>query len=755
MSGVSAFARMLVLTCVSGLLALSAGGQGLPGRMAGAGSTQLSFTSGSSPFGVSSDVFVGNDARGPYNLNWKNINRFSDGVSVDNRLLQRDSDYQMDYATGTITFTSPVSSKAIIRAEYSYDPAKAIRNRAPLNMPLTLDIMKKENRGLQFTALYRQPEAGANTAPDVLVYGLTGATKAKQGELNSMFLFSPDRPGETQKGDFGNRSAIQLGGSTKTDNLQLTTSFLHVGEQFAGSKDYKLQQGLDAMNLAMVYTPGKNLLMSSSFNRTENSAGEKKGETLATSEQKIVLTPDGAPKLTMLHGEIEKGKEGAASQATTTDRIQLDSSLGSNVTAQAVHETVNTNIGGSEASLSTNQLNLSAKPSDNMAIQGQLTQKDSSSDGGETGINVGIQADPTKTMSLNVGVSRVDADKTGQANAESLKFTANPNQRLSIEMNVAHKDTDVAGNELSHALKISSALRPDTKLEFGMSGLDVERPEDQSSKALKLSTTALRNTAVFVDLAQMNSDVKGTEEFGGIRIEATPTKSIKLGGALSQRQTTTARDVNKEARLEVQPFSHTTVGGAYKETQSNGQVVAKVSEVNASTNPSNFIQFAGAYKARQAVGQDDLGSMNVSLQLDTGGMLKFTGAYVTNPEDKTGAVLRQNSQTLGLKTDFGKLKVKGAYSQNDLYLAGKRGDTKELGIDYRLSSYSLLTTGYSLNEQQEASLLQTSVYSLGYTHSIGSRLNLYIGGKMTTYEKDRITLSEPEYEAEARLGLKF
>ena len=721
MNGVLASGRMPALILVLSLLAIGSGGQELPGRVAGTG--QLSFNSGVNPFGTSSDVFVGNDAPGPYILNWKNINRFSESVSVGDRLMQRDSEYAIDYTAGTIRFASSVSSKAIIRVEYSYDPAKAVRNRAPLNMPLTLDIMKKQNRGLQFTALYRQPEAAANATPDVLVYGLTGSTKAKEGELNTMFLFSPDRDGETEKGKFDQRSAIKLGSSTKTDKLQLNTSFLHVGEQFAGSNDYKLQQGMDAMNLAAVFTPSKNLLMSSSFNRTENSVGEKKGETLTTSEQKIVLTPDGAPKLTMVHSEVEKGKEGAASQATATDRIQLDQNLGSKVSAQAIHQTVNMNTGGSDSSVSTNELN--------------------------------IKAAPTKTMSLNVGIVRSDADTTGETNAESLKLVANPSQKLSINMSLAHKDTDAAGDELSHSLKIVSALRPDTKLEFGMSSLDVERPEDQSGKALKLSTTAIRNASVFVDLAEMESDVKGLEQFGGIRVETTPIKRIKLGGGLSQRETAAARDVNKEARLEVQPFDNTTIGGAYRETESNGQVVARVSEVTASTKPANFIQFAGVWKDRETLAADDPDSLNLSLMFDTGGLLKFTGAYTSNPEDKKGAVLRQNSQTLGVKTDFGRLKVKGAYTQNDLYLAGKRGDTRELGIDYRLSSYSLLTTGYSLDEQQEASLLQTSVYSLGYTHAIGSRLNLYLGGKMTTYERDRITMTDPEYEAEARLGLKF
>ncbi|HET6454491.1 MAG TPA: hypothetical protein VFI02_08815, partial [Armatimonadota bacterium] len=61
MNGVLASARMpaLVLLVLS-LLAIGSGGQELPGRVAGTG--QLSFNSGVNPFGMSSDIFVGNDA---------------------------------------------------------------------------------------------------------------------------------------------------------------------------------------------------------------------------------------------------------------------------------------------------------------------------------------------------------------------------------------------------------------------------------------------------------------------------------------------------------------------------------------------------------------------------------------------------------------------------------------------------------------------------------------------------------------------
>lgn len=728
MRGVWAFARILVLIYILAVLTSGADAQQHIAR-ADPALAQISFAvTDAGSFSITSDVLFGRNARGPYNLSWKRINRFSESVSVDDRLMQRDSDYQIDYSTGAITFTSPIGSKSVIRIDYSYDASKAVQNRTSFNMPITLDIVKKQNAGLQFTGLYKQSDPNAKSAPDLVVYGLTGASTAREGEFSSMFLFNPVRSGENgqAEGSFGERSAMKLGGTTKTDKFQLRTSYLHVGEQFAGAKDYKLQRGLDAMDLAAVFTPSKALSLSSSFKRTENLSGAKKGQATAASEQKVVLSPEGAPKLTVTHAEVAKEKPGAADRETTTDKVQLEQKLGSSAMAVATHETVTTDIGGAESRLTTNQLAVSAKPAQNLAIQGKLTEKDSSELGKQTGIDLGVQAKPTEKLSVKAHVSRVE------------------------------RDDGAGGDEFTHALKVVSAPRPDVRLELGVTGRNAERPADESSRAVKLSTTAISKTSLHIHWAEKDSDVKGFEEFGGIRVETSPTSSVKLSGALTQRETPDARDLSKEARLEVQPFSHTTLGGAYKETESNGQVVARVSEVSALTTPSEFIKLSGAYKTREMLGQDDLNSVDLALQLDAGSILKLTGAYTTNPEDKKGVVQRVNSRSVGLNSDLGRLRLKGAYTLKDQYLAGKRSEMTEIGLDYRLSAHSLLTTGYSLDEYREASIIATSEYWLGYTHRIGARLNLYLGGKMTTYGRDqRLVPNESEYEAEARLGIKF
>jgi hypothetical protein len=385
-----------------------------------------------------------------------------------------------------------------------------------------------------------------------------------------------------------------------------------------------------------------------------------------------------------------------------------------------------------------------------------LSQKDSSTDGKETGLGFDIDAKPSSILSVKAAVSRVDTDKSGESNSESIRLVANPNAKLNVQMDLAHADTDASGSEMAHTVKVTSALRPDLQLELLTMARNLERPEDESAQAMKLSTTALRNTTIQIDWSQKDSEVKGPEQFSGIRLETTPHEAIKLSGSLGQKETATAQEQSREARVEVSPFNHTKLGGGVSEIESNGAVVSRVTDVSASTKPVGFLEFSGAYKTREVLEQEDLSSLDVSLLLDTGSILKFTGAYSTNPEDKKGAVQRVTSQSIGLRSDFGKLKFKGGFTLKDEYLAGKQSEMVEVGLDYRLSSHSLLTTSYSIDEYKELSVLETEIYELGYTHKVGSRLHLYLGGKMKTYEKDRDFLEDQtEYEAEARVGIKF
>lgn len=751
----------IAIVVIVGLVAAGVSAQVIPGRVAATGvpaQAPLPIGGAGSNNGTTSDLIFGTDTKGPYTLMWKPINRFSEQVTVDGRSVQRDLDYTIDYSAGTITFHNPVSKDSVIRVTYTYDSAIAVQNRSPLSVPLTLDLLKKDNASLQFTGLYKQLDPNAKNSADMMVYGLTGGTKIGDSQFTSQFLFSPERQGVRggEETSFGDRSAIQLGGTTETDRLTLKTSYLRVGEQFTGARDFKLQQGLEAYDIAATYKATDALSFSSSMKRTDNLAGEKKGQADSVVSHSIAYTPNDSSKLSLSHTEVEKERPGVDTKTTTTDKIELSHTFSPKVSAVAVHESVGTEAGDQESRVTTNQIAISAKPTDNLSVQSSLYQKDSSTDGGETGLGLNVEANPAKTLSVKAAVSRVDTDRAGQDNSESLKVVAAPNARLNVEMSMAHRDADATGEELAHQVKVVSSPIEKVRLEVNAVGRDVSSEQDESAQTMKLSTTAIRNTTLSVDWANKTSDVKGSEQFSGVRVETRPAETVKFSGAFGQKDTADVREFSKEARLEVQPYSHTKVSGGITEIESNGTVVARVTDVSASTKPLSFLQLEGAYKNREKAEQEDLDSLHLSLLLDTGSVFKFTGAYTTNPEDKKGIVQRANSQSFGLRSDLGRIALQGRLTLKDEYLAGRQSELTEIGLDYRFSSNTYLRTSYTLDERKDSSLLQASTYELGFTRKMGSDFHLYLGGRMTTYEQDQALIRDrTEYEAEARLGIKF
>jgi len=753
-------ASMVALVCMLSVLAFAVEAQELPGRIACADSDAAhafqAVGASVSPTDAY-DLIFGTNTRGPYALFWKPINQFSERVLVDKRLMLRALDYDIDYASGLIAFAEPISSRSIVRVDYSYDPAAAVQNRKALRIPLTLDLVKKENAGVQFLGLYGQADLGAQSGSDFAVYGLASATSSKAGGLSSMLLYSPEMAGRQgwDKGSFGDRSALQLGGSAKNDAFQLSASYLHVGEEFIGAQDYKLQRGLDSLDFAAALNLSSASSLSSSVKRSAVSFGEKKGEVDSATTHSLVFAPENGPKLTVSRTETEKEQPGIADRTVTTNKVQLEREAGSNLSAVASREAVTTITGGSESRSNTDQIAVDFQPARDVSLRSKFTEKDSAGGGRESNFGLGVDAALSSSLTVSAAMSRLDSDLAGKTDTESISLAANPSQLLNLQMSIARTDAAATGDELVHSVKLVSALRPDTRLEFGMAGRNVERPEDEATHMVKLSTTALKSMEIQVDWTGGESEVRGPEEFCGIRVETSPIQSVKLSGAFGQKETPAAREINREARVEVSPFEHTKLGGGVKEMKSNGAVVSRVTDVSASTKPVGFLELSGAYRLRKFLEEDDLDSLNLALALDAGSLMRLTGAYTSNPEDKYGAVQRLNSQSIGLRSDLGRLRLKSAFTRRDEYLAGKRSEGIELGLDYRLSSDSLLTTSYSAREYREASALATEIYALGYTHRIGSRLDLYLGGKMMR-ENDQAALGdETEYQAEARLGIKF
>ncbi|GEM_PF-3380170 len=780
MYGYRVLARSFVYIYILILLSPGAYAQEIPGRIANTGLTGVSsMQAPQNMFDGTRDILFGKSANGPYTLSWKPVDRNSESITINNHRVERNVDYQIDYASGVLTFTKPVPNGAVIEVEYKYDPKKATRNVSAVSLPLTLDLLRKQNNSLQFTALYKQAGADPKQTSDLMILGLTGNTKLESGEIKSMFLFTPDAPGQdAADASFIDRAAVQLGGSTDIGGLSLTTSYSRIGEHFTGAKEYKeykLKPGAEIMDLGAVYSISESLKLNASTKRTEELAGAKEGEVTTTNTYAVAFNDKDAPKLNVSRTEMAKERPDADGTKTTTDSVKLEHQLSAKLSASATHENVLTETGSDESRTTTNELKVSAKPSDTVTVDTKLTQKDSTEIGSQINANmdvnvrqspssapyksiagVDIDKDPSKVLNVKAGVTSLNHDEGGKDTGEMVSVSARPTTALRVDVSAARRNTEENGSDATESMKLTAKPSARFSLEMDIAHRDSEVEGSEFGHAIKVASKPLSYLDVKMDWSDRESEIRGNEQVGNLQLQANPHKMVTLSAAFGLRGTDDTQNLTKETRLTLKPFDHTTIAGGYRELESDGMIVSKVTDVSAATKPSKFIEVSAGYKQRETIGQEDLNSVNVGVVLDSGGLVKLTGDYSVNPEDKQGVVLRENSRKVGLLTDFGKLKVKGGFAMKDNYLVGKRSEVTEVGVDYRLSAHSSVTTSYKLDEYREASLLTTNVYGIGYKHQVGSDFNLYLGGTLTTYEQDRMYLEgKTEYEAQASLGLRF
>ncbi|MHB1458821.1 MAG: hypothetical protein ACYC0V_18070 [Armatimonadota bacterium] len=704
-----------------------------------------------------SEKFQAKNNKGPFNLQWKPVARDTERIVIDTTPMQKGIDYKIDYGSGMIAFNEPVDAGKMIEVDYKYDPTIATRNKSALNIPLSLYLYKKENVGLQFIGLYKQADQTKTSESDMAVIGLAGNKKMKNSDLSSMFLFNSGRPGDvSDNSSFLDRSAIKLGSTTTAKNLQFNASYLRTGADFAASKEYQLQQGMETMDFSAVFNAGKGLTFNSSYNKLANLNENKNGETSAVTTNNIEFNAAGAPKLSVTRVETNKTANGIDAVKTVNDTIRMEKTLGVNTSATAIHQSTSVDSGASSTRTSTDQLLIGSRLAPNLGLAGSLIRNNTTQDGVTDIVGLTLDNQPSKYLTLKAGISRADNEKTGADNAETFNLNANLSKKMTFAMDMTHRNTDMSGDEVTHLLRINSSLRPDTQVELSMYNRNVSSANDESTNTAKISSTAIKNTKLLIDWQNQNSDINGKVDTSKLQVEAAPMKIMTITGAIAQKDSSTSHDLSSEARIALTPSQSVAIGGAYSEVTSNGSIVARIREANAAYKPIRLIQMVGLYKTRNYAGLDDLDSVNLSLTLDTGRLMKFIGSYVENPEDAKGVIKKINSQTIGVNSDLGIVKLKGAFTLNDEYLVGKTSDRTEVGADVQVARNSLLNTGYSVDRQDDGTLLATSIYSLGFTHSAGNNLSLYLGGKMTTYERDRAFIENlTDYQAEAKLGLKF
>ena len=264
--------------------------------------------------GVTAGDFIkGNGSRAGYTLSHGGLVPNSESVTVDGSILSRDRGYFLDSASGMLAFAEPVRTNQLIHVTYRYLADKD-QQRAILGAPtFTLNLSQNTSLGLT----YGQTASAANTAFDLLTYGVNMETKLSQKSSmpNLMYVSSARASGrivpQLQQGAGSKAPAPQ----PKSDSLFLHNSniqkgrfgaqlsYQDVGKDFNGISTMKQQgvapdallaqlekeKGLRRLGLKTGYDLGGGASTGLGWNQISGEAGDITRQTLFYNDSRAKL----------------------------------------------------------------------------------------------------------------------------------------------------------------------------------------------------------------------------------------------------------------------------------------------------------------------------------------------------------------------------------------------------------------------------------------------------------------------------------
>ncbi|MHB9036735.1 MAG: hypothetical protein ACYC64_08715 [Armatimonadota bacterium] len=644
--------------------------------------------------GVVTDVIVGHNNKGPYSLSWTEVDPASVCVVLGGRTLRKGSDYNIDLTNGMISFNSMLLNDAIVRVSYKTIPGKSQANSGKLSVPVNLNLMQGRNGSLSVTGLYAQddqnnPEAGRT------VVGVGGDRAWSGGKVESLFLMSQrtdDKNANAEQASSWERSALKFGNTTNLGQLKLTGSFMRAGKEFAGSKEYAMESGSQAMDIAGAYDAGKSLQATFKFQNSEQTGGQNDGKYARVNEQGMTYAPTDATKISMAHSITESGNKTAEGSDRTVEsnRLQINQNLGTNTSAIVSLENANITQGGLTDQVQTRQTSVTTSAVQGINVRGTVTQKDSQLNGAEQNVTAAVTVSPISQVAVQAGFTETDSEKSGKSATTNLSIKVNPLENVEVQ----GKLVDQSQNE-----------------------------NQQFQRDLNLS--------------------------------ATPIKNTKLTAQFIQRGMNETEDVTKGAALEVSPFDNTKVAAGFKSIESGASVMT-IRDYSASSQPWEFFSFSGSLRDRQLEQELARDTKKLNLALSPLEFVKLTGDYQENPEDNKGNVQTYKATAMGMKLQVGSVGVLTNYTSKDEYLSSKLSDERQIGLEFRAFGHGKFNTGYKIKRLLDGSELSINTYSLGYEHSLGSDFSLSLTGYYSKFMQDQMaTPQKAEYKSELNIGLKF
>jgi hypothetical protein len=337
-----------------------------------------------------------------------------------------------------------------------------------------------------------------------------------------------------------------------------------------------------------------------------------------------------------------------------------------------------------------------------------------------------------------------------------------------VKFNAAHTETTTDTPDGLSTIKTANRLQVDQKIGATTNATAVlEHNETATEDSRAVSQTSTLNVR---SQPAENVSVQGTfqnrvlpsgaEDVANLKVEAAPTKTLKLSAALGEHYTKDAAKRSREAAFEYAPNGRVSLTGMVQ-VKGDGANEALARGFTASARPNRFLELSGGMKLRDTMTEgvaDPTAPDTVDVKLSFGlpsKLIRLTGGYADNPEDEKGAVLRARNRSVGLQSTVGQWDLSGNYTYQQEVLTTRVNTVLDAKLGWRLARSTQIITSFRQAHALDQGLLVTDTYSIGLTHRVGSLFDLALSGVMTTTQKDGLPLPDPDYRAEAKLGIRF
>ena len=308
-----------------------------------------------------------------------------------------------------------------------------------------------------------------------------------------------------------------------------------------------------------------------------------------------------------------------------------------------------------------------------------------------------------------------------------------------------------------------------------------DKNADTSAKDATFTLTSSANGGAKQATASLNTGAKETKT----TMEMRRTVSVRLqpapifivsAGQTEQKTTPVKADgttgaavmsLTQTATAEIVPMAGTKVTSSLAETTSND---VKVSSTNftgqVGAGKKVEITTGVTNRSSEAPGSTILDTTRTQIALRPLPNLTLTGICTWNPEDN-GVVRQALRQEVGFTATSGNFDVGSSYMLTTLngvpkaYVLDPQFGLVSVSLGMRLGKFTKMSGSYkdSLRYRSVVELAPTLLpqyfrsYGMGFTHDLGSALNLALGGSLT---EDRSKGNVPtDIKAEAKLGVRF